>query len=175
MHYFQLLYILFLFSLGISLVKSYVFVDVKKYIFSLHMCCTSTCKKSDQIYTTYMNNTWKTSLQYYLIFYLIFDIEGFLFNKLTKLNIKKINTKESNKCSTLILQGLMSYKKFSYTQTQRYFTAISWSLLYYLKQCFPFPGVLIIDFLFPFQKCFLFNNFHVVQIHKETQEHAWWI
>lgn len=89
MHYFQLLYILFLFSLGISLVKSYVFVDVKKYIFSLHMCCTRTCKKSDQIYTTYMNNTWKTSLQYYLIFYLIFDMEGFLFNKLTRLNIKK--------------------------------------------------------------------------------------
>lgn len=89
MHYFQLLYILFLFSSGISLVKSYVFVDVKKYIFSLHMCCTRTCKKSDQIYTTYMNNTWKTSLQYYLIFYLIFDIEGFLFNKLTQLNIKK--------------------------------------------------------------------------------------
>lgn len=36
-----------------------------------------------------MNNTWKTSLQYYLIFYFIFDIEGFLFNKLTRLNIKK--------------------------------------------------------------------------------------
>lgn len=36
-----------------------------------------------------MNNTWKTSLQYYLIFYLIFDMEGFLFNKLTRLNIKK--------------------------------------------------------------------------------------
>lgn len=85
MHYFQLLYILFLFSLGISLVKSYVFVDVKKYIFSLHMCCKSTCKKSDHIHEQY----WKTSLQYYLIFYFIFDIEGFLFNKLTRLNIKK--------------------------------------------------------------------------------------
>lgn len=36
-----------------------------------------------------MNNIWKTSLQYYLIFYFIFDIEGFLFNKLTRLNIKK--------------------------------------------------------------------------------------
>lgn len=85
MHYFQLLNILFLFSLGISLVKSYVFVDVKKYIFSLHMCCKSTCKKSDHIHEQY----WKTSLQYYLIFYFIFDIEGFLFNKLTRLNIKK--------------------------------------------------------------------------------------
>lgn len=74
MHYFQLLYILFLFSSGISLVKSYVFVDVKKYIFSLHMCCTSTCKKSDQIYTTYMNNTWKTSLQYYRVFNLLSHI-----------------------------------------------------------------------------------------------------
>lgn len=85
LHYFQLLYILFLFSLGISLVKSYVFVDVKKYIFSLHMCCKSTCKKLDHIHEQY----WKTSLQYYLIFYFIFDIEGFLFNKLTRLNIKK--------------------------------------------------------------------------------------
>lgn len=85
MHYFQLLNILFLFSLGMSLVKSYVFVDVKKYIFSLHMCCKSTCKKSDHIHEQY----WKTSLQYYLIFYFIFDIEGFLFNKLTRLNIKK--------------------------------------------------------------------------------------
>lgn len=85
MHYFQLLYILFLFSLGISLVKSYVFVDVKKYIFSLHMCCKSTCKKSDHIHEQYLD----TSLQYYLIFYFIFDIDGFLFNKLTRLNIKK--------------------------------------------------------------------------------------
>lgn len=91
MHYFQLLYILFLFSLGISLVKSYVFVDVKKYIFSLHMCCKSTCKKSDHIHEQY----WKTSLQYYLIFYFIFDIEGFLFNKLTRLNIKKKSTQKS--------------------------------------------------------------------------------
>lgn len=56
MHYFQLLYILFLFSLGISLVKSYVFADVKKYIFSLHMCCKSTCKKSDHIHEQYLEN-----------------------------------------------------------------------------------------------------------------------
>lgn len=91
MHYFQLLYILFLFSLGISLVKSYVFVDVKKYIFSLHMCCKVHVKNR----IIYMNNTWKTSLQYYLIFYFIFDIEGFLFNKLTRLNIKKKSTQKS--------------------------------------------------------------------------------
>lgn len=85
MHYFQLLYILFLFSLGISLVKSYVFVDVKKYIF-LFTCAVKVHVKNRIIY---MNNTWKTSLQYYLIFYFIFDIDGFLFNKLTRLNIKK--------------------------------------------------------------------------------------
>lgn len=42
-----------------------------------------------------MNNTWKTSLQYYLIFYFIFDIDGFLFNKLTRLNIKKKSTQKS--------------------------------------------------------------------------------
>lgn len=120
MHYFQLLYILFLFSLGISLVKSYVFVDVKKYIFSLHMCCTRTCKKSDQIYTTYMNNTWKTSLQYYLIFYLIFDMEGFLFNKLTRLNIKKNQHKrvkqmfDSNSSRLDVLQEVFLHTKVSH-------------------------------------------------------------
>lgn len=91
MHYFQLLYILFLFSLGISLVKSYVFVDVKKYIF-LFTCAVKVHVKNRIIY---MNNTWKTSLQYYLIFYFIFDIDGFLFNKLTRLNIKKKSTQKS--------------------------------------------------------------------------------
>lgn len=85
MHYFQLLYILFLFSLGISLVKSYVFVDVKNTFF-LFTCAVKVHVKNRIIY---MNNTWKTSLQYYLIFYFIFDIDGFLFNKLTRLNIKK--------------------------------------------------------------------------------------
>lgn len=89
-----------------------------------------------------MNNTWKTSLQYYLIFYFIFDIEGFLFNKLTQLNIKKINTKESNKCSTLILQGLMSYKKFSYTQTQTLGISLPLAGPCYItwNNAFPFPG-----------------------------------